>query len=154
MDPITGAILGLAPSIIGQKQLGQSAPSFMPGQTQGLFGNGLISQAQKILPTNVPLNVLGSLINSSQTDSQASPQQAQEEVGPPISDKERQAAMESSKPPGFSDKFFGSIGGNINDPAKLLIMGLLNDIGPMRYGTLGLLGKGLFDATRNRNGSQ
>lgn len=153
VDPATMAALAslFGTAMGGGKQLGGMAHPFQPGGGMGGVAGGLFQDpiSQMAAMTNPSgLNLLNSLSQPQAAGTTATEVGLPAEPpGPPISPSQREAALESSKPPGFFDSFFGSIDQNLQSPAKLLGIGLLNQMG-YPLGTAGLLGKGLFDAIR------
>jgi hypothetical protein len=69
---------------------------------------------------------------------------------PIISQDEIGKIFEPYNKPSFLDDFFGSMDKNLQSPARLLGVGLLNQMGRGGLGTAGLLGMGLYDAFKSR----
>lgn len=151
-DPATAAaVASTAQKAVGQKAPGGMAPAPMFGPNAGVgggmggfggFGGGFGGK---------PNAEVGGLLQ--ETNAEIAPSN---EVGPPDLTADEMAGdgygppehlMGQKKPEGFFDAFEDSMNKSLNSPARLLGVGLLNQ---MSYplGTAGLLGKGLFDAFR------
>ena len=137
----------LLSQIIGTKQLGAPAPAPTFGGSPGVAGLSNPSPTMQVAPQP---NILGSILSQVPQGQAQQAQPTGDQIAPIPSKDFAPTPTPSLQKPGFGDTFFGSINDTIQDPAKLLIMGLLNGVGNTRYGTLGLLGKGLFDAFRSR----
>lgn len=155
-DPATAAaVASTAQSAVGQKAPGGMAPAPMFGPNAGVgggfggagFGGGGMSgiaEAQKV----------GGLLQQSNAEIAPS-----NEIKPVDTTKDAptnggagwggggSGKLGEDEPEGFFAAFEDSMNKSLNSPARLLGVGLLNQ---MSYplGTAGLLGKGLFDAFR------
>lgn len=138
MDPATAAALAsMMQGIIGTKQLGGIAPPMMPSAAPP---RGLLSRS--LGATDISGNIqLPELSLPTQTDAPIEDATSgitknPQKPGAPVETVNRQE-------PGFFGSFINTLDNNLQSPAKLGLLGLLNRQDP-RLGAAGLVGMGLL----------
>jgi hypothetical protein len=150
--------------LIGQKQLGASAPPFMPQMGAfsplGFGSTSLGGAAPSLIPTQQGPSI-EDLIGSPQARGMQVPQQAAPQVlpqgngfvGPPTLENDptqftppvtpgKEAATAGKSNP--FNQFFGNVDQTLQSPSKVLGLGLLGQIDP-RLGIAGLIASGFLN---------
>lgn len=139
------ALMGLAQSVIGSKQLGAAAPAFTPASSGGVGG---LLGAPPIAPTAAQ-NILGDLGGGS-AQSLPSPDLTRDEQDPVAASLKQSSLADidnGAEKPGGLGGFLGGLDKGLQSPSQVLGLGLLGRINP-NLPLAGLLAMGLLNRGR------